>query len=248
MVTGVQTCALPICFGIDAATFFISVVSLVFLKIEKPVQKPVDNKHRLLFLRNELIGGVKQIKKQTWLWVTILVFAFINIVTSSIFSILLPWLIKIHFKMPPYTYGILITASGVGSLVTAFVFSLRQKWKHRGLMVYSSFVFVGIALSGIAFIKWFPYLIFVMVISGAIIMLFSLIWEGSLQELIPIDSFGKVASLDMMGSYILLPLGYLITGWLSQSIGGVLTLLYEAIFLIVLSIIPLFISSIRKFN
>ena len=235
-------------FGIDAATFFISVVSLIFLKIDKPVPKPVDNKYGLLFLRNELIGGVKEIKKQTWLWVTILVFAFINIAMSSIFSILLPWLIKIYFKMPPYTYGILITASGVGSLITAFVFSLRQNWKHRGIIAYSSFVFVGIALSGIAFINWFPYLIFVMVISGAIVMLFSLIWEGSLQELIPIDAFGKVASLDMMGSYILLPLGYLITGCLSQSIGGVLTLLYESLFLVILIIIPLFISSIRKFE
>jgi len=86
----------------------------------------------------------------------ILVFAFINIAMSSIMSILLPWLIKIYYKMPPYTYGILITASGVGSLITAFVFSLRKKCKHRGIIAYSSFIFVSIALSGIAFINWFP--------------------------------------------------------------------------------------------
>ena len=147
--------------------------------------------------------------------------------------------------MPLYTYGILITASGVGSLIIAFVFSLRRKWRHRGLIAYSSYIFLGIALSSIAFISWFPYLIFVMVISGAIVMVFTLIWEGSLQELVPIDSFGKVASLDMMGSYILLPLGYLATGWLSQSIGGIRTLLLETIFLTILSAISLLIPSIE---
>lgn len=240
--------SISIGFGIDAATFLISVVSLFFLKINKPVQKPVDNNHRILFLKNELTGVLNEIKKQTWLWVTILVSAFINIVMASIILILLPWIIKINYKMPSYTYGILITASGAGSLISAFVFSLRQKWKHRGLIAYTSFIFLGIALSGIAFISWFPYLIFVMFISGAIGMFFLLIWEGSLQELIPTDSFGKVASLDMMGSYILLPLGFLITGWLSERIGGIHTLLYEAIFLTALTAIPLLISSIRKFN
>lgn len=39
-------------------------MSLILLKIEKSVQIPVDNKHRLLFLRNELIGGVKEIKSK----------------------------------------------------------------------------------------------------------------------------------------------------------------------------------------
>lgn len=132
--------SISIGFGIDAATFFISVVSLFFLKIKKPIQKTVDNKHKILFLKNEITDGFNEIKKQTWLWVTILVSAFINIVMSSIISILLPWLIKINYKMPSYTYGILITASGAGSLIIAFVFSLRQKWKHRGLIAFLNLV------------------------------------------------------------------------------------------------------------
>ncbi|MBU3178461.1 MFS transporter [Clostridium estertheticum] len=40
--------SISIGFGIDAATLLISVVSLIFLKIEKTVPNPVDNKHRLL--------------------------------------------------------------------------------------------------------------------------------------------------------------------------------------------------------
>lgn len=240
--------SISIGFGIDAITFLVSVISLLFLKINRPIERPVEDKNKIKFFKDELLGGFKELKKQTWLWVTIIYSAFVNIIIASIISILLPWLIKINYKMPSYTYGILITASGVGSLIIAVVYSLRQKWRRRGLIAYISFILSGIALCGIAFISWFPYLIFTMILMGASGMLFFLIWEVSLQELIPIDSFGKVASIDMLGSYILLPLGFLITGWLSQSIGGISTLLYETILLVILSTIPLFISSIRKFD
>jgi hypothetical protein len=39
-------------------------------------------------------------------------------------------------------------------------------------------------------------------------MLFGLIWETSPQELVPEEKFGRVVSLDMLGSFGLLPVGY----------------------------------------
>jgi hypothetical protein len=43
-------------------------------------------------------------------------------------------------------------------------------------------------------------------------MIFALVWETSLQELVPEEAFGRVASLDMLGSFALLPLGHLGVG------------------------------------
>jgi hypothetical protein len=40
-----------------------------------------------------------------------------------------------------------------------------------------------------------------------------LAWTNALQELIPRDQLGRVASVDMMGSFALLPLGFALTGW-----------------------------------
>ncbi len=235
-------------FGLDALTFLISVVSLIFLKINKNIVQPIGNESKLLLFKNELVGGFNEIKKQEWLKVTIIVFSLFNIITTSFISILLPWLIKIYYKLPPYVYGTLITAIGIGSLFAAFIFSLRKRWKHRGIIVYTSYIILGITLCGTPFINQITYLIFVMITFGVIQTIFSLIWEGSLQELIPINSFGKVASLDMMGSYILLPIGYLITGWLTEYVGGIKAILYETIFLIISAVIPLLISKIRKFD
>ncbi|MNP71221.1 hypothetical protein D3C76_1675770 [compost metagenome] len=55
-------------------------------------------------------------------------------------------------------------------------------------------------------------------------MMFGLIWETSMQEMVPQETFGRVASLDMLGSFALLPIGYIVVGWLADSIGGLQTI------------------------
>ncbi|WP_446896959.1 MFS transporter [Clostridium sp. LBM24168] len=235
-------------FGINALTFLVSVVSLLFLDNNQLSQNMSTIVYSITFLKSELIDGYRELKKSTWLWVTICVFAFINIIGTSFISILLPWFVKVDLKLPYYTYGLLVTASGVGSILFAVIFSLRKKWKRRGVLVYSSYLIVAVALIGVPFVRWLPYIIFFMILRGAVTMMFGLIWEGSLQELVSVESFGKVSSLDMMGSYALLPIGYLVTGILSQNIGAALTIFYEAIFLFIVTLIPLFIPDIRKFD
>ena len=79
-------------------------------------------------------------------------------------------------------------------------------------------------------------------------MMFGLIWEGSLQELVPAEAYGRVASLDMFGSWGLLPLGYLITGWLAQQIGGNLTILIEGIMMVIVAGSVLAVPGVRKFD
>lgn len=65
------------------------------------------------------------------------------------------------------------------------------------------------------FVSWAPALIGLMAIEGFGIMIFGLIWETSVQELVPEEAFGRVASLDMLGSFALLPLGYVVVGQVS---------------------------------
>jgi hypothetical protein len=41
-----------------------------------------------------------------------------------------------------------------------------------------------------------------------------------LQEKIPNDKLGRVSSIDMLGSFALLPIGFGIVGWLTDLIGA----------------------------
>lgn len=87
-----------------------------------------------------------------------------------------------------------------------------------------------------------------MFLNGAGIMLFGLIWEISLQELVPEEKFGRVASLDMLGSFALLPVGYLVTGWLAKGGGEIFTLIMFSIIIVLISLIVMFNKGIRNFN
>ena len=177
-----------------------------------------------------------------------MVFAFINIADQGIVAVLLPWLIKIHLELTSFDYGLVTSASGIGAIVTSVIFGHRSKWHKRGLISY-----LGIAISGLGFgmmaISGSMLLLTAcMAVSGAGLMLFGLVWEGSLQELVPEEAYGRVSSLDMFGSYGLLPLGYLLTGWVSQSVGGVDTIMVEAVFIVAMSLLSLGVEGIRKFD
>jgi len=52
----------------------------------------------------------------------------------------------------------------------------------------------------------------------------------------------------MLGSFALLPVGYLLTGWLAEGIGEILTLMIFSIVIVLLAGLSLMIKGIREFN
>jgi hypothetical protein len=46
-----------------------------------------------------------------------------------------------------------------------------------------------------------------------------LAWSNSLQELVPADQLGRVYSIDALGSFSLMPLGYAVAGIAADQIG-----------------------------
>ena len=192
--------------------------------------------------------GIEVLKQQSWLWITILAFSLINIFSGGIIRIIIPWLINSHFEYDPSVYGIVLAASGAGAICTGIIFGLRATWKKRGVLAYMGVTVSGIALLLMGFISNIPLLVLCMFLEGAGTMLFGLIWETSLQELVPEDKFGRVASLDMLGSFALLPVGYLITGWLAEGIGEIFTLILFSIIIILICGLSMISKGIRYFD
>ncbi len=62
----------------------------------------------------------------------------------------------------------------------------------------------------------------VILVNGAAVTVFGLIWTNTLQELVPRALLGRVASIDMLGSFALLPIGYGIAGWATDLLGPAL--------------------------
>jgi MFS family permease len=236
-------------FGIDSLTFLISIVSLMFLKVARPttVSKTEESQGKSAFFR-ELAGGYFELKKHPWLWITIVAFAAINVCTSGIIGVILPWLINVHYGYGASVYGVVVSASGVGALLGGIIYGSRKSWPIRGILAYAGIGLEAITFIFLIFTDWIPGLVILTALGGLGSMFFGLIWETSLQELVPEEAFGRVASLDMMGSIALMPLGFLFTGWLAEVIGGLQTALILAAVMIVLVIGALSVPAVRRFK
>lgn len=234
-------------FAVDAVTLLISVVSLAFLRLGAPARLiPAASSGLRGFA--QLTWGYRELRKHPWLWITIIAFAFINIAGAGITTILLPWLIKVHLGMSAAIYGLVSSASGVGAILCAVIYGRRQRWPRRGWIAYGGVAGSAIAGLGLAFVHTAPSLMVIVGVSSACLMLFGLTWEGSLQELVAPEAFGRVASLDMFGSFALLPIGNVLTGWLAAKIGGITTIVVDALFILLVTVVALLVPAIRQFD
>ncbi|MFT8318126.1 MAG: MFS transporter [Sporolactobacillus sp.] len=236
----------PVGFGVDAATYVVSLICLLFLTGEGKVHKSLIKGKKSFF--HECFAGISILRKHTWLWVTILDLSLLNICRSGITAILIPWLVKFHFGFPAYVYGLIMSCEGIGGTLAALAYGMRKGWQHRGVIAYMGIGIGGCSFFLMALIPNGFALMSLMLIEGVGIMVFGLIWEISLQELVKNESFGRVASLDMIGSFALMPVGYLLTGWIAQTIGGTLSMLILSGTLIISTSVILSIPQIRHFN
>ena len=65
-----------------------------------------------------------------------------------------------------------------------------------------------------------PVLVGGMFVAGMCHATFSLIWNHTLQEMVPTEMLGRVYSLDALGSFVLLPVGAGIAGWATDLVGA----------------------------
>ncbi|MFD1883932.1 MFS transporter [Paenibacillus wenxiniae] len=242
-------------FALDSLTYLISLACFIVLgrfyvssRQQTKQQTTSAGEVSTGSMVSELLEGFRILKLHPWLWITIVVFSLLNICYQGIIVVLIPWLFKIHYGFSPVVYGLAMAGTGAGAVLAALLFGSRSRWRHRGWLGYGGALLSGVALLLLAIVSWAPGLVLVMVLEGFGMMMFALIWETSLQELVPIESFGRVASLDLLGSFALLPLGYLLVGWLADHRGGIWTIAVFSIIGMLLLVAGLCTKGIRSFD
>jgi MFS family permease len=208
--------------ALDALTYVVSFLCLFGLRKLVPYQPKETGKSA--GMSADFKEGLAVLRAKPWLWITILAFSLVNICFGAIITVVIPWLFKIHLDLKPYVYGIAVTCSGIGAIAAGLLFGAKKRWRHRGLFAYGGALLSGISLLLMATAPAPAVLCVLFALEGFGLMMFGLIWETSMQEMVPQETFGRVASLDMLGSFALLPIGYIVVGWLADSIGGLQTI------------------------
>ena len=106
----------------------------------------------------------------------------------------------------------------------------------------------GAMLLPFAFLLPTPFLIAAMFIMGLASSVFALIWSHSLQEMVPGPLLGRVFSIDALGSFVLLPIGFSLAGWLTDLIGAPTVFLIGGVGTVALTALGLLHPAIRKLD
>ncbi len=205
-----------VAFALDALSFALAAVCLLPLLRLAEAIAPATQRASML---GELRAGLALVFATPWLWITIALFSLVNVTEGGPMAVGLPLLVQDHYGADVGALGIFFSVMSLGSVLTAVWLGRAHAWRQRGVRAYGGALIGGVAVMVIGLTTSLPIGWSAAFVNGAALAVFGLIWTNTLQEMVPRDMLGRVVSVDMLGSFVLLPIGYALTGWLADQIG-----------------------------
>ena len=203
-------------FGLDSLSFLISAACLIPLRHIRPPAAPSGQTASPLA---DLREGWRLVLASPWLWVTILVYAFINVTDAGPRNIALPFLIHDHLGLEIEALGLAASSFSIGSVTSAVLLARLKRIRRRGRLMYAAVVLGGLMIVLYGLAPNLGVLLAAAFIYGCSFSAIALIWTNTLQEMVPPEKLGRVSSIDALGSFVLMPVGYALAGWLTDQIG-----------------------------
>jgi MFS family permease len=139
---------------------------------------------------------------------------------SGPYSVALPFLVDQQWQADVNILGLLYAVFPIGYVAASVWLGRLARIRRRGLTAYVGAMAAGLGMLVIGLPLPLPVILLAAAINGAGLEAFSLIWTNTLQELVPPDQLGRVSSIDSLGSFALLPIGYGLTGWAVGQFGA----------------------------
>jgi MFS transporter, DHA3 family, tetracycline resistance protein len=210
-------------FSLNALTFFVSAALLFpLLKLPKTNGRkaiPVEQEDQGMFWI-QLREGLRFVLRTPWLWLTILLFAVINVTLSGPYSVAMPFLVQENLHQDIRVLGLLYSFFPIGYVLGSVWLGGKPALGRRGWLIYGGAAVAGAMLGLFGLPIPLRFLFVAAVINGAALEAGSLAWINALQEFVPHEKLGRVASVDSLGSIALLPIGYALAGWATDWIGA----------------------------
>jgi MFS family permease len=203
-------------FALDGVSFLISGMCLWPL-VRLSESRPKDQEQLNVF--EDLQQGFSTVFASGWLWLTIVILALLNFTGRSPMNVALPFLVKESLHAEVGTLGLLYSTFSLGSIVGAAWIGWLSNIRRRGLIVYLTLIIVGLATFALGLPMTLIGVVMTIFILGISLAVTNLVWSYILQEYIPSDRLGRVASINLLGSTGLLPIGFGFTGWATDRFG-----------------------------
>jgi MFS family permease len=202
-------------FAADAASFFVSLACLALLRVPP---RPVPAARPFLA---DLAEGWHELAIRPWYWVNLLAHACGNFAIPALF-VLGPVIAARSLGGAP-AWGVLSASWGAGA-VGGGIAALRVK--PRRPLVATDLLMAGLALPllALACSRSVALIAAAEAAFGFTMIMGNSIWFTAVQVLIPDNVRARVGAYDWFASLVIMPVGFVVMGPLSSSIGNTATL------------------------
>jgi MFS family permease len=230
-----------IAFALDAFSFFVSAACLV--PVLGLVAHASANKSSNAL--RDLVEGVRLVFASPWLWITIVVFGFANMAFEGGMGAALPFLVKNNLHADVGELGLINSMLSLGSVMGAVWLGRYTRLRRRGWIAYGAAIIGTTAFLSFGLPITLVGVMIAAFIAGASESFFGLIWTNTLQELVPREMLGRVSSIDMLGSFVLIPVGFALAGWATDAVGAPIVFLVGGAWCLALFVLSLLHPAIR---
>jgi MFS family permease len=226
-------------FGINALTFVFSVATLM---LATPVRRIVAATTSLIRDVREGFGYVFSVR---WIWTTITYFMLVNVAYVGQSGVMTPLLVRDVLSGNAETFGLLMSAYGVGTIVASVVVA-QLTIRRPGQLLFAFELLAAVSVLAIGLVPILPAVVAFMALTGVGLASSTVIWEAMLQRHVPEKLLGRVASIDLLGNSLINPIGPLAAAALVGSIGPAMAFVVAGAYAVAFASIGLIVSPVRR--
>ncbi len=227
-------------FVVDAGTFALSAVCVAAMSIRA---MPAD---RAQSMRLEIREGLAYVRREPWLWATLVAASVSLLFFLGPIEVLLPFVVRNELGAGAGGYGAVLAATGIGAVAVSLF--LSQVGVPRR---YLTFMYVTWGVATLPFLVYafgtalWQFLVFAL-FEGACMAAGGVVWGTLMSTRVPAELRGRVHSLDWLVSIGLTPVSFALTGPVSKAIGIDATLVLAAVVPAVAMVVLFFVAGLRR--
>lgn len=204
---------------IDAATFVVAVIPLLFIKIPSVRKKRNRSQDKPSF-RKEFAEGLAFIKNARGLPPLLMLATMLNFLLIPL-STLLPYFVQVDHLGKAEDFALVVAASAGGTLAGGLLMSVKKESKKKMIVVMSFMyvLFLGYGLVGLTPFRLFWFMAIANLIISFVVPLVNVSLRTIIQTVVPVEMLARVTSVNMALASAAIPLGMIISGPIAEFIG-----------------------------
>jgi MFS family permease len=226
--------------AIDAATFAIAAT------LRTGMHFPAIPPAQATSMIHDLREGWQEFTARRWLWVIVLLFAFLVAISAGTINVLGPLVADARLG-GARSWGFIVAAYSAGAIAGGLLM-IRFRPRRMLLAAILSVPAFSAVLFALAVPLAVPLDMTASFFAGACLEVFGVSWTTILQQEIPAEKLSRISSYDALGNYALAPAGIAIAGPLAAAFGTSAVLTAGGALVILLPLLVLLLPEVRRFR